>query len=276
MKNNSEYNDEGIDIMSKDWDNLIILDACRYDSFAARSDLPGNLEKYQSRGACTGEWLQGNFAGKTYPDTVYVTANPQFAKRSAELEAGFHDVLNVWQEDGWDSFFNTVLPSTVLKYAKRANERYPSKRLLVHFLQPHAPFLTRETTFDKDERGQGEPLWDRAFRGELDISEEMVTDLYKENLDAVLPYADYLLHELPGRNVVTSDHGQVFGERSYPLPIKEWGHPWGVYTEELVDVPWLVYQNGSRKTVKADTPESNEDENDMDVVEDRLRQLGYK
>lgn len=24
---------EGIDVMSEDWDNLIILDACRYDTF---------------------------------------------------------------------------------------------------------------------------------------------------------------------------------------------------------------------------------------------------
>lgn len=262
--------------MEKDWDNLIILDACRFDSFQEWSALPGELSKYQSRGACTGEWLKANFAGQTFADTVYVTGNPQFVKYSSDLDTEFHDVVNVWQEEGWDENLNTVLPSTMVKHAKRAGEQYPNKRLLIHFLQPHAPFLTSDTAFDKDERGGGEPLWDRVFRGELDVSSELATELYQMNLEAVLPYADYLIHELQGKNVVSSDHGQVFGERSFPIPIREWGHPWGVYTTSLVDIPWLVYQNGPRKNIVAESPEIDDAKYDMDVVEDRLRKLGYK
>ncbi|WP_458206757.1 hypothetical protein [Haladaptatus sp. NG-SE-30] len=36
-------NDGAVDIFDEDWDNLVILDVCRYDAFAVRSSLPGML-----------------------------------------------------------------------------------------------------------------------------------------------------------------------------------------------------------------------------------------
>jgi len=31
----------------------------------------------------------------------------------------------------------------------------------------------------------------------------------------------------------------MFGERASPIPIQEWGHPEGIWTDKLVKVPWL-------------------------------------
>lgn len=143
------YNPTGIDVFGEEWDTLIILDACRYDLFARRSTLPGTLEKRRSRGSSTVEFLRGNAAGRDLRDTVYVTANPQFYQYRDELDARFHEVVHVWMDEGWDGEHETVLPETTTDYARTAAERYPNKRLLIHYLQPHYPFIDAGTTFDK-------------------------------------------------------------------------------------------------------------------------------
>jgi hypothetical protein len=64
--NRRAYNPDGVDVLAEDWDNLLILDACRYDAFAARADLPGRLERRRSRGSHTSEFLSGIFTAATY------------------------------------------------------------------------------------------------------------------------------------------------------------------------------------------------------------------
>src|SRR6056297_1717045 len=75
--NRWSHNVNGIDIFSEDWDNFVILDACRYDIFRNQSELPGHLESRTSKGSSTVEFLKANFDGRDLRDTVYVTANPQ-------------------------------------------------------------------------------------------------------------------------------------------------------------------------------------------------------
>jgi hypothetical protein len=41
---------DGVSVFKGDWDNLIILDACRYDIFAETNTLSGDLSKRTSRG----------------------------------------------------------------------------------------------------------------------------------------------------------------------------------------------------------------------------------
>jgi hypothetical protein len=48
---------KGIYVIDEDWDNLIVLDACRYDLFCEVSGL--NAEMKISRGSCTGDLLFG-------------------------------------------------------------------------------------------------------------------------------------------------------------------------------------------------------------------------
>ncbi|MFD1515774.1 hypothetical protein [Halomarina rubra] len=271
--NRWSYNERGIDLFAEDWDNLLILDACRYDMFCERSTLPGRTESRISRGSATWEFLTANFADRDLTDTVYVTASPMLHRNESELNAKLHAVVNVWQEDGWDDEFRTVMPETLGQYAKEAAEQYPDKRLIVHYLQPHYPFIgpTGRDHFDVDTLA----IWDEKRDGKIDIPDEYFVKGTEESLDIVLDHVSELLDDLGGRTVVTSDHGQAFGERGLPIPSKVYGHPIGMYIDELVRVPWHVYDNGPRRTITKEEPVATDEDIDHEVVEDRLKDLGY-
>ncbi|WP_276299021.1 hypothetical protein [Halorussus lipolyticus] len=272
-----EFNRSGVDIFEEDWDNLVVLDACRYDMFAERDSLPGRAEKRRSRGSNTVEFLRGNFAGRDLTDTVYVTANPQLYRHRDWLDPTLHAVRNIWQGDDWDDELGTVTPETTTERALEVADEFPDKRLVVHYIQPHYPFIESDTDFDKGQLEDPDAppsFWQRIMRGRLDVPTDTIWDAYTENLETALPHVETLLDSLPGKTVVTSDHGNMVGERSFPIPIREWGHPAGQYTDELVDVPWLVVESESRKRIVAEPPERESSGDDDDVAE-RLRDLGY-
>lgn len=274
-----DYNTDGVDVVSEDWDTLLLLDACRYDMFEKQHQLPGNLRRRESRGSHTSEFLSANFSGRTLRDTVYVTASPQLYNWRDEIDVEFHDVVNVWREEGWDDDHETVMPETMAEHVRRAAEEYPNKRIIGHFLQPHYPFIGADDRLNArtfaDDHDETTDVWGELMRGRLDVSEEELWRAYLRNLNVALSEVEGLLHDLQGRTVVTSDHGNMVGERASPVPIREWGHPPGMYTEQLVTVPWLIYENGPRPEITSDTADATGDRVADDVVEDRLRQLGY-
>ena len=268
---------ERVDFFEEDWDNLLLLDACRYDSFAAVHDLPGRLEYRYAKSSSTIEFLKKYLDGRDLTDTVYVTANPQHYRKTDRgfISAQFHEVVEVWQEDGWDEEVRTVRPETVADATERAAAQYPDKRLVVHFLQPHYPYLgpTGQKHFDNDSLD----FFNRVLNGEIDVDDDVLRRAYRENLETVLPSVERLLRSLGGKTVVSADHGEMFGERAFPLPMREYGHPSGIHTEELTKIPWLIFENGPRREIVAgETGETDSAEDvETDVVEERLRDLGY-
>jgi hypothetical protein len=273
------FNPFGQDVVAADWDNLLILDACRYDLFESEHQLPGRLESRLSRGSHTVEFLEGNFHGRELLDTVYVTASPQLYRWRDRIDVRFHDVVEVWREEGWNDDHGTVMPRTTTEHAMAAAERYPDKRLVVHYVQPHYPFVEApELSTDHLRNGaDGRDIWGQLLFGDLDRSPAELWDAYRRNFQLVQPAVEELLAALQGRSVVTADHGNMFAERAYPIPIREWGHPPGVYTRQLVEVPWLVHERGARKAVVAEDPAAaaGEEEPSAAVLTDRLRHLGY-
>lgn len=273
------YNRDGLDVMHADWDNLLLLDACRYDMFESESTLPGRLTSVRSRGSNTVEFLRGNVAGRDLRDVVYVTANPQYHRHREELDAMFHAVINIWESDGWDDEYNTVLPEVATEYAERAAAEYPDKRLFVHYVQPHYPFLNSETQFDKNHlHNEGDEtidFWHEIFFGKKSINRSLVWEVYVDNLRRALPHVNDLMESLTGKTVVTADHGNMVGERAGPVPVTEWGHPKGIYVDELVKVPWLEYENGERRKITASDSLENDADVEDDVVMNRLKELGY-
>jgi len=81
--------------------------------------------------------------------------------------------------------------------------------------------------------------------------------------------------KITGRIVVTSDHGNMIGERAAPIPIREWGHPPKLYTEDLITVPWLVIDGQQRREVAVESPEVSRDSIKDSIINDRLENLGY-
>jgi hypothetical protein len=275
-----DFNPDGIDVMDQDWDNLLVLDACRYDLFEANHDFPGELSAKESRAAHTSEFILGNFHERDLTDTVYVTASPILQRGyQHQYQPEFHAVVNVWQEDGWNEEYNSVLPETMVEYALQALEDFPNKRLVIHFMQPHYPFIGSETELDKqtvpDPEEMTTDIWNEMMHGEKTPPANDIREAYRRNFDVVVPHVNRLLEELTGKTVVTSDHGNMLGERSQPIPIREWGHPKGIYTPELVTVPWLEYTNGPRRHIVAESPAAAVDDVADETVRDRLRQLGY-
>lgn len=269
------YNRNGVDIFARDWDHLLILDACRYDMFREQSSLPGRLKSVESRASATVEFLEANFDGREFLDTVYVTGSPMLHRHRDDIETQFHDVINVWREDGWNEEYRTVLPETMTEAALEAKQQYPNKRLLVHYLQPHYPFLgpTGQEHFDLDRL---DFEWYKLLSGELDVSDAVVKRAFKENLEEVLPEVQRLFDNFSGKTVVTADHGQAIGDRGFPLPIQIYGHPRGMYPEELVTVPWLVYENGDRPDIVAENVDRSDPiEQDEKTASERLEHLGY-
>lgn len=275
---NRNNNRPGVDIPAQDWDNLIIIDGCRFDTFEQVADMDGVLTDCWSRGSESWEFMQQNFVGRELHDTVYVTANPHATKIP---ENTFHAVHNLI-ESAWDSELRTVLPESVSKAAIEANERYPDKRLVVHFMQPHYPFIGEVgqriahdgfSPDDDDEEDRGGHVWTQLQYGLLDETE--VRAAYEENLEIVLEDVAELLSRLDGKSVVTSDHGNLLGERIGPIPVKAYGHPPGLHVEGLLRVPWLVRDSEHRRTIRSDPPKERADIAE-EVVGDRLEALGYK
>lgn len=274
-----EYNKKGIKIMDEDWDVLIILDACRKDMFIKSCSIGGKFSSKISRGSNTEEFLYGNFNNKTFLDTIYTTANPQFHKYQSGINAGFYEVCNIWDSNLWDENLGTVHPSDVTKIAKRKIEEYSNKRHIIHYLQPHYPFInTQLETIGHEIRGNGSNgfnLWGLQMRGKINIPLEEINSAYYRNLRLVLETIEDLIDGISGKIAITADHGNMVGERSRPIPIKEWGHPSGIYTPELVEVPWLLIEKGERPEIYAGESIQNQEDVSDEIVEDRLKNLGY-
>lgn len=260
--------------MEQDWDNLVILDACRYDLFKEVNTIDGRLTPVISRGSSTREFLQSNFRGREFFDTIYISANPQLAIHN--IFQSFFDHVPLW-EDHWDDNLRTVLPSDVVQQTMRVHKENPNKRLIVHFIQPHYPFIgptgsriSHGSLYgdgiiadERDERS----IWSQLKDGI--VEKQVVEKAYRENLELVLPHIRDLISRLNGKSAVTSDHGNSFGRWGI------YGHPGKRFLMDLVKVPWLDIDTDSRREITSGQMVREHDSSEKNEITDRLEDLGY-
>lgn len=225
-------------IFDEEWDNLIIVDACRQDIY---EDSTGVSDYRYSKGSTTGEYIERNFSEGEFDNIVYIAGNPFLADEFLDKFTGrkniFCDKFDTFQTD-WSEEDGTVLPEPLVRDAKTAESLYPDKRKIIHFIQPHHPFVNADYDSGKYERkenwltGFEFNVWDQAEVGLID--HETVSQDYQENLDYVLPHVEKLAEELEGKTVVTSDHGNLLGEMGL------YGHPPENDLKPLRKVPWHV------------------------------------
>lgn len=276
------YNPGGVDIFAEDWDNLVILDACRYDFFQERYQqhgLAGDLEVRYSRGAATYQFIQANFRNRSLNDTVYLSANPWYLKLRDVINSEIHHFINLQtMEDDAIEWVNedlrVVTPGTVTRFAEQVIEEYPNKRVIIHYLQPHHPFIG--------------PIGRRYFahsssslievidQGGPEATINRLREAYTENLNRALEEVSRLLPRLKGRTVVTSDHGEMLGDRHDYIPTRDFGHHRGIFNDPTVKIPWLVRDEGERKRIKAEPPTDPDYDIDQEAIDEHLRELGYK
>ena len=284
MYDSVRHQDYGELIINKDWDNLLILDACRYDTFEEEYTshrIDGDLFKFRSAASQSYEFMKKNFEGRQLYDTVYISANPF----TPNLDPGiFHSLINLLDE--WDESMQTVLPETVVEKAIEIEKEYPNKRLIIHFMQPHYPFIG-ETGKKIKHRGHGngseadtsQPnIWEVLqwrHKGYENVNEETVWEAYRENVNIAIKSATELSEELQGKTVLTADHGVHIGDRMRPIPARGYGHSPGLRTQEVTEVPWFVVEKNHRKEITEDIPDTTAYE-EFDSVEERLKAFGYK
>lgn len=268
---NRDYNPSGVDVIEKDWDNLIILDACRYDVFKDVADLPGETEHAISPAGTSSEFIRACFSDRTLYDTIYVGSNAWFQKLREEINA---DVFKFDLVERLDADEITSPPSRVTDRAIKHYHDHPDKRLIIHYIQPHHPYLGE--TGQKYFTPRGETLADTLERHQDAIQDphEKLRTAYRENLELALTEVERLLEEIPGKSVITADHGEFLGERCWPIPVREYGHHRGLYVDELVKVPWHTYETAERREVRSETPEDRDKPTDEEVIE-HLEDLGY-
>ncbi len=281
------YSNASGSILDEHWDNLIILDACRLDSFSeAVSEVLGmkSVPSRISEGSDTYSFLVNNFGWTRHDDIVYVTANPVV---SSATPRNFFKMIDVWKY-AWNERVGTVSPSDVCNYALEAKELHPDKRLIIHFLQPHAPYLSSETIARRMRQSETNRPGARILGMDITFFPLSVSfqvdclpidsryQAYKEDLREVIKCVAGILPALNGKTVVTADHGEAFGERLHRfVPLRIYGHL-PVRMPVLVRVPWLTIQGEkSSQASRGSVSTSKLSRADEDIINQRLKSLGY-
>jgi len=283
----------GTNIFERDWDALIILDACRVDALQAVADEYDFIESVgsiTSVGSSSFEWMNNTFRPKyrsEIRDTAYLSQNSFIdgalgqggttGKASIPFEPTKFDVVgpedfahveHLWkaefdQSSEWAVSSGTVSRTSPRYTTERAIEhgrKFDTSRLLVHYMYPHDPYVLA------DDRVQ--PRFDDALKTGKATREE-VWQAYLENLRFVLEEIDTLLSNLDSdRVVITADHGEAFGEYMF------YRHPPACPLPSVRRVPWVETTAVDEGTVEPTAP-SPTDTDRHSTAEERLKRLGY-
>ena len=232
--------DYGTSVYEREWDVLVVLDACRPDALRAVAPdfafLEG-VETLQSVGSCSSEWLENTFmtasAREAVGRTAMVTGNTWTDRY---LEADRFALLDEVWKYAWDEDLDTVPADAVTDRAIRVGRAHDPDRLVVHYMQPHHPFVPEPVAGDSGMARTGTHSsetspWVLLRRG--DRSASRVRTAYEANLRYVLESVATLLENVEGRAAVTADHTNLFGEWGL------YGHPMHTPVPALLTVPWV-------------------------------------
>jgi hypothetical protein len=273
LQSMGKHDPRGTPVFTKDWDALIVLDACRVDLMesvsAEYSFVPDNVNSIYSVGSMSETWMKNNFNQKykNYKkETGIVTANP--FSESILNDTEFAYIEEAWRT-GWDEETGTVPARAVTDKAISCIRSNPEKRIVIHYMQPHFPSAPTpiDSGIEFDNFGHGwESVWDQLSKGS--ISREQVWNSYQDNLRYVLDDVSLLLENVDRDNVViSSDHGNAMGEWY------QYGHPKNVSISPIREVPWVSTTSRDKRGY---VPEESERQKHHDQsVKSRLESLGY-
>lgn len=261
---------KGNHVYDYDWDVLVILDACRYDMYR---EVVGNGKPVLSVASTSTEWMDITFDGQyehEVANTGYISANP-FSRRLEESRFGLID--HVWQ-DYWDDDIGSIPPEPVTDHGIAAAQSEEFDRVILHYMQPHFPFIGSEQFGRLGRSGFGmegkesQNVWDMVRDGSAEP--EAVIEAYYENLRYVYDFVETVLQNVRGRVLITADHANALGEWGM------WGHRAYVPFRAVRQVPWDIREctNNGTYEPSAELSELKSGVSD-EKIEDRLRSLGY-
>ncbi|MDB2252224.1 hypothetical protein PM033_10605 [Halorubrum ezzemoulense] len=290
--------DPADNIFDKDWDALIILDACRVDALKEvapeYSFIEGDkIDSTWSLGSGSLEFMCKNFTTE-YRDeineTVYVGANGYINRafvdhtyappvaipfgwpKNQQVHANeFKELTNLW-ETRYEEDLRNVPPMAMTDASIGAGRRHDEGRFIFHYSQPHTPYLATAIDEGRPVTDQEHNPWPDLRDGDLEYG--TVWEWYLENLRLSLDCVEVLLNNLDVEDVIiTADHGEAFGEWGIH------GHPTGFPFPPVKKVPWVRVSATDKRTHQHSTidGEANNCSNiDKETINQQLKDLGYK
>ncbi|WP_053947424.1 sulfatase-like hydrolase/transferase [Halolamina sediminis] len=255
-------------IFDREWDILVILDACRRDLIESVEDDYDFLTEnkpFRSMGSMSREWMQKNFT-EAYSEelrrTAYISGNI-FTEDYAEPNQ-FDYLDEVWKY-AWEG--GTVPARAITDRGIAVYRNEDPDRMILHYMQPHAPSVP-------DPLGEG-----MALPGDDDdwtsspellragaVTKDRLVESYRANLRYVLDDVAVLLENVDAEHVaITADHGEAFGEKHI------YEHPDHMPLDILREVPWYETTATDQGTYEPSL-EPTKETGDMD---EKLRALGY-
>lgn len=263
--------------MDEDWHHLIVLDACRYDYFERVYEeyLSGELRKVISPASTTDEWCLKVFKG-FYKDVIYVSGNPRINSLNVgefDAQDRFYKVIDIWNA-GWVEERDSVPPEKVSEAALESIKKHPDKRHIIHYMQPHWPYLSLGSAGIKEFREVVEKMSCERTPTRFDRFRNLVgRGLEKAIGEERVDKLRNLLGTKPPRSppeAVAEELGKDELRRAYENNLRivlkslsdfvskfagktivtsdhgellgegdEYSHPKGRYLPQLVEVPWL-------------------------------------
>ncbi|SDE91581.1 alkaline phosphatase family protein [Halorientalis regularis] len=241
--------DYGTHVYDHEWDLLVVLDSCRPDALAtvgAPFPFVDEIDRRRSVGSCSSEWLTRTFGAEradAVAETAMVTGNT-WTDRYLDADA-FAALDEVWKY-AWDDDIGTVRAAAITDRAVALARNRNPERLVVHYMQPHHPFVPDPVTGDAGmartgNRSSDTNPWVALRRGEVSV--ERVWRAYEANLRYALESVGVLLDNVTAdRAVITADHANLLGEWGL------YGHPMHAPVPALVTVPWVETEGRDRGT----------------------------
>ena len=247
-------------LTATDWDVLVILDACRADSFQA---LVPEAESVESESIGTIQWIRDHHDIFVQRNAIYFTA--MIPVKGWNLRHA-HPLEVVPVCDWcWGKHTAAALPAlhpeamngAVLTYLK--THRLHKRPVIVHYGQPHVPligaphiaaFPNKAYTGLKLGAASMCWVWKQAVEGVIEWAE--LRAAYEANVALVWRSVQNLLRHMKGTAVITADHGTVFDEHGP----RARGHGHSARYPEQQIVPWHVMQCGQNPVTKAEQLEA--------------------
>ena len=161
------------------------------------------------------------------------------------------------------------MPEEATETALKEIKQNPNKRMIIHYMQPHIPFLDESPTIVKSKTREQTvkskgidgkisvfinklkmifpslPFWylERTFGNNAGVGEiyfkrgfKGMKESYKSNLLRVLKNIEEVVKETDKKIVITSDHGEFLGEMGM------FGH--GFWKNDVItNVPWFIVED---------------------------------
>lgn len=287
----------GTNVLDLDWDVLIILDTCRVDALqfvAEEYYFLDEIEEIWSVGGHSGEWMAHTFDRQqmeVLSNTAYLSANPhtksvlennmtaedkQIKRLSRYGEwdfvstSEFGRIEHIWkyeiteEESPYNQIDGYTPPRSVTDRGIAVSRNYDFDRIILHYLQPHRPYLTDAIENCRDLYDYEKEPWEYMRKTG---DRETVFKSYLNELRFVLDDVEKLLNNLDAEKVaISADHGEAFGEYNV------YEHHAGSLHPFIRYVPWVTTNATDSHSY---TPRLDPTTTSERSAEELLKHLGY-